>query len=279
MVADNLWIRYLNGTWGWAAGTSAAAPLWAGFSALVNQQAANFGRSRVGFMNPALYAIGKGSSYSSCFHDITTGNNFNSINPNKYSATNGYDLCTGWGTPNGLNLINALALGTQSLNAKLHYVGSGRCDPGPVAGGTATFEIEVVAGMAPYTFQWSQSNTPITAGGGTTSSKVSVTVPPLGVSGTLSVTVTDVTGNQVTVSVTVTGLDPKFAGPQERLCEILSQMDRFKRPLYINPGDPGPIEFWFNPYSESDLKTMQKTIQELDAIIAALRQRGANSPR
>jgi hypothetical protein len=29
--------------------------------------------------------------------------------PTKFSAVAGYDLCTGWGTPNGTNLINALA--------------------------------------------------------------------------------------------------------------------------------------------------------------------------
>ena len=67
------------------------------------------GRPTVGFLNPALYAIGQGFSYSSCFHDITTGNNTNAASPNLFYAVPGYDLCTGWGTPAGLNLINALA--------------------------------------------------------------------------------------------------------------------------------------------------------------------------
>jgi hypothetical protein len=89
-------------------GTSAAAPLWAGFLALANEQAAETGRPRVGFANPALWAIGKGGNYASCFHDITTGNNFNNTDPNLYSAVAGYDLCTGWGTPRGQNLIDAL---------------------------------------------------------------------------------------------------------------------------------------------------------------------------
>ena len=40
-------------------GTSLAAPLWAGFMALVNQQAAANGQPPIGFVNPALYAIGK----------------------------------------------------------------------------------------------------------------------------------------------------------------------------------------------------------------------------
>jgi subtilase family serine protease len=61
-----------------ASGTSFATPLWAGFMALVNQAAAAKGQPPIGFANPALYAIGKSTnSYHSCFHDITTGNNFN----------------------------------------------------------------------------------------------------------------------------------------------------------------------------------------------------------
>lgn len=84
-------------------GTSFAAPRWAGFLALVNQQAVAGGNSTLGFINPAIYSIGKGASYHSGFHDITSGSN------NKYSAGPGYDLVTGWGSPNGTGLINALA--------------------------------------------------------------------------------------------------------------------------------------------------------------------------
>jgi len=84
-------------------GTSFAAPRWAGFLALVNQQAVPGGKSTLGFINPAIYSIGKGASYDSAFHDITSGSN------NKYSAGPGYDLVTGWGSPNGTGLINALA--------------------------------------------------------------------------------------------------------------------------------------------------------------------------
>ncbi len=82
-------------------GTSFAAPMWAGYMALVNEQAvANSGRPR-GFINPTLYAIGSGASYDSDFHDITSGSNGD-------SATIGYDLATGWGSPNGSGLLNAL---------------------------------------------------------------------------------------------------------------------------------------------------------------------------
>jgi subtilase family serine protease len=84
-------------------GTSFAAPRWAGFLALVNQQAVANGNSTLGFINPTIYSIGKGASYHDEFHDITSGSN------STYSAEPGYDLVTGWGSPNGTGLINALA--------------------------------------------------------------------------------------------------------------------------------------------------------------------------
>jgi subtilase family serine protease len=86
---------------GWG-GTSFAAPMWAGFMALINQQAIANGNPQLGFINPAVYAIGVGSGYSAAFHDITSGSNGEPTTP-------GYDLATGWGSPNGVGLINALA--------------------------------------------------------------------------------------------------------------------------------------------------------------------------
>ena len=108
-VADDIWVIVNNGEQGAAGGTSASAPLWAGFAALVNQQAAASGRPSVGCINPAIYAIGKSSSYASAFHDITSGNITNGCcGLNRFFACPGYDLCTGWGTPIGAGLISAL---------------------------------------------------------------------------------------------------------------------------------------------------------------------------
>ena len=105
LVGDNIYVCYNNGSTGNFGGTSCAAPLWAAFIALVNQQALSNGRSTVGFLNSTLYALGSGAN----FHDITTGNNFSTSSPSKYSAVTGYDLCTGWGTPTGTALITSLA--------------------------------------------------------------------------------------------------------------------------------------------------------------------------
>jgi hypothetical protein len=67
------------------------------------------GQPPVGFANPMLYELARGPEYSALFHDVTTGNNTNLSVSNEFFARPGYDLCTGWGTPNGSNLLNALA--------------------------------------------------------------------------------------------------------------------------------------------------------------------------
>jgi len=109
MVADNVFeIDDNTRSQPVVGGTSCATPLWASFIALVNQQATASGKPAVGFLNPALYAIGQGAGYASAFHDITTGNNFPYAGATRFVAVPGYDLCTGWGTPTGSNLINAL---------------------------------------------------------------------------------------------------------------------------------------------------------------------------
>jgi subtilase family serine protease len=83
-------------------GTSFAAPMWAGFIALVNQQLAAYGDSYVGFLNPTIYAQNITSEYSTDFHDITSGKS------GSYSSVTGYDLVTGWGSPKPA-LITTLA--------------------------------------------------------------------------------------------------------------------------------------------------------------------------
>jgi hypothetical protein len=109
LTGNNVYVVYGNGTSNTFGGTSCATPLWAAFVALANEQAASYGLASIGFVNPAIYAIGEGTNYDSLLHDITTGNNTSSTSPNEFYATIGYDLCSGWGTPNGAALINALA--------------------------------------------------------------------------------------------------------------------------------------------------------------------------
>lgn len=74
-------------------GTSAVAPLWAGFIALCNQKL----QTRVGNINSTLY----GAVQSNCFRDITVGNN------GAYSCGPGWDPVTGLGSPKGIQLLQS----------------------------------------------------------------------------------------------------------------------------------------------------------------------------
>jgi subtilase family serine protease len=107
---DTGYAIYFGGQWVVYGGTSTDAPLWAGFTALVNQQRALLGESTLGFANPAIYQIGAGANYSQDFHDVTQGNNdLTQTDPAHYPATTGYDLATGWGSFNGAHLLADLA--------------------------------------------------------------------------------------------------------------------------------------------------------------------------
>ena len=84
-------------------GTSAVAPLWAALVARINEQ---IGKP-IGFLNPLIYAQ---AVEASGFHDITDGNN------GSFSAGQGWDPCTGLGSPDGAQLLAALT-GTPGIHA------------------------------------------------------------------------------------------------------------------------------------------------------------------
>jgi subtilase family serine protease len=90
-----------QGGWG---GTSFASPMWAGFIALANQQAATNGKPVIGFVGKTLYDLStKSSEYNAIIHDVIGGRS------GKYTAVKGYDLVTGLGSPNGQGLIEVLS--------------------------------------------------------------------------------------------------------------------------------------------------------------------------
>ncbi len=174
MVASDIYIR-LNGLDYTVWGTSCAAPLWAGFAALVNQQAAAAGRAPIGFVNPALYSIGLGTIYSSAFHDIITGNNQRPGSTTKFVAVKGYDLCTGWGTPAGKSLIIALA----NYEPLFVLPGTGFVSQGGVGGPfTVTSQKFSLTNAGTTPISWSIANTSswlkVSSSGGTLQTKGSI---------------------------------------------------------------------------------------------------------
>lgn len=79
-------------------GTSAVAPLWAGLVALLNQKRGK----AVGYLNPFLYQNYQQLAQNKALRDVTSGNN------GSYTASPGWDACTGLGTPDGTQLLQAL---------------------------------------------------------------------------------------------------------------------------------------------------------------------------
>ncbi|HLW86382.1 MAG TPA: S53 family peptidase [Candidatus Sulfotelmatobacter sp.] len=194
------------GGWG---GTSFAAPMWAGFMALVNQQALANGNPVLGFINPAVYNIGVGSGYGAAFHDITSGGN------GGFPAVTGYDLVTGWGSPNGVGLINALAGTTSSPS---FTISASPTSVSVVQGknGTSTITTAISGGFdAAITLSATGQPTGVTVGfspnpiaaPGSSTSTMTMTVGSTTATGTYTITVTGVGGGvtqTTTVSLTVT---------------------------------------------------------------------------
>jgi kumamolisin len=77
-------------------GTSAVAPLWAGLLARINQLAGK----PVGYIHPKIY------QNPQAFRDITQGNN------GDFYASEGWDACTGVGSPDGQQVADLFTGGT-----------------------------------------------------------------------------------------------------------------------------------------------------------------------
>jgi subtilase family serine protease len=98
-------------------GTSIASPMWAGLSRLIAQSE---GITRLGNINPRLYELGNLQSATSGLHDITMGNNCPSndcsANPG-FTAGPGFDLVTGWGSPDMNRLVAAFPGATTTARS------------------------------------------------------------------------------------------------------------------------------------------------------------------
>ncbi|MET0791108.1 MAG: protease pro-enzyme activation domain-containing protein [Polyangiaceae bacterium] len=128
MLASDMQIRF-NGAFTSTGGTSVSSPLWASFLAVANAYGKKNGLLPLGFVNPALYAIGKtrghvpGDLYTDAFHDLASGDTTKAFTPAcglnhdcappkhvaaaAWPAVAGYDLASGWGSPTP-KLIDAL---------------------------------------------------------------------------------------------------------------------------------------------------------------------------
>jgi kumamolisin len=184
-------------------GTSFAAPMWAGYLALANQQAVANGQSVLGFIDPALYQIGLGANYDNDFHDITSGSN-------GYVATVGYDLATGWGSPNQAGLINdltglevpsfGLTANPNSLTVQQGSNGTSTITVNDFDGFSGSVTLSATGMPSGVTAGFSPNPTNIT-------STLTITVPAGTPTGTSTITVSGVSGtlsSSTTIALKIT---------------------------------------------------------------------------
>lgn len=104
---------YSTAVGGWAdfGGTSVSSPLWAAYTARVNQARSEAGLKPLGFANPALYAIGASFLSFFDFHDVIDGTNGNAAiyGIPGFTTGFGYDDVTGFGSFDGAQMLGDLA--------------------------------------------------------------------------------------------------------------------------------------------------------------------------
>lgn len=233
-------------------GTSLAAPRWAAFVALINQQAATNanaggGNPTLGLLNSSIYPIGLSQNanapYSSVFHDVILGSNPSDSNPpltctigslgcldesgqglQGFNATTGFDLVTGWGSPNGPAIFSTLFPATTNANFSMAASPS-VLNLTPGGGSTSSISISDMHGFnaatslsvvipgapnsAPAGLTATLSSNSIPAGGGPVTLTVSTTSATPG--GTYVIAVVGTSGN-LTQATYVTVALPAFVG-------------------------------------------------------------------
>ncbi len=190
-------------------GTSYAAPRWAGYLALANQQNVTNHSKTLGYLNPLIYPIGFGASYDSNFHDITSGSN-------GYPAVTGYDMVTGWGSPNGPTLINTLTGAatpsfTLSDSPSSLTITQGKS-------GTSTITVTDVNGFnGSVTLAASGLPSGVTAAFGTNpttgTSVLTLTASATATTGTATVTITGTSGSLVAKTTLALTVNPAAGSP------------------------------------------------------------------
>lgn len=194
-------------------GTSFAAPMWAGFIALANQQYAqsNPGKT-LGFLNSTIYQQNVNSStYAADFHDIKSGTS------GSYSAVTGFDLVTGWGSPTA-TLITALTgpppagftISASPSSVSINPGGNGSTTINSTVTGGFSGSIMLSATGQPSGVTIGFTTNPFSAGSSTsmTFNVASTTTP-----GTYPITVSGTSGSTVettTFTLTVNGANPNF---------------------------------------------------------------------
>jgi len=197
-------------------GTSLAAPRWAGFVALINQQAAadasSTGNPTLGFLNPTIYGLSS-ADYAGDLHDITTGDNATSTTCTPgtpgclsngvvgFDATTGFDLVTGWGSPNGPTAFDALFPSTTNANFSM-TAAPAALPLTPGNGGSSSISINGLNGFNATT------NLAVVIPGASSCPSCSPGSAPAGLTASLSASSILAGGGPVTLTVSTTSATP-----------------------------------------------------------------------
>ena len=198
---------YFAGGWNIFGGTSAAAPVWAAFTALADEGCGS--DARAGLLNPALY------THASDLHDVTSGNNdYTGTNGGLYPATTGYDMATGLGTPTAALLAPGV-LCSSSTPTGVSVSPSNR-HGGQAAtwtvGFTASATGALTAGTGTVTVTAPSSTTFPSAPGDYTVNGVTATSVPSAGAGTATIDVPVAVAAGTTVTVVVSHVTNPAAG-------------------------------------------------------------------
>ncbi|MGC0312312.1 protease pro-enzyme activation domain-containing protein [Kitasatospora acidiphila] len=191
---------YTQGTsapgWQVYGGTSAAAPLWSGYTALFNQKAKAAGKANLGQANPALYQVANSSAYGTAFHDVTTGAN------QDFSAKTGYDQVTGWGSPVADALTTALLGGSGSSTGGNTVTVTNPGNQTGTVGTAVSLQVKGTDSASGQTLSYSATGLP--AGLSISSSGLISGTPTAAGTSTVTVTATDSTGATAAAGFTFT---------------------------------------------------------------------------
>jgi subtilase family serine protease len=195
------YLIYYEGSWTGIGGTSAAAPLWAAFTALVDASSSCAGKS-IGFANPLLYNAAA-SAYSSDFTDVTSGNN--DYTPDLYAgglypAGTGYDMASGLGSPDGATLPATLCGGGGTTGNTVTVTNPG--SQTSTVGTAVSLQIKGSDSASGQTLTYSATGLP--AGLSISSSGLISGTPTTAESSSVTVTAKDTTGAAGSASFTWT---------------------------------------------------------------------------
>jgi subtilase family serine protease len=195
------YLIYYEGSWTGIGGTSAAAPLWAAFTALVDASSSCAGKS-IGFANPLLYNAAA-SAYSSDFTDVTSGNN--DYTPDLYAgglypAGTAYDMASGLGSPDGATLPATLCGGGGTTGNTVTVTNPG--SQTSTVGTAVSLQIKGSDSASGQTLTYSATGLP--AGLSISSSGLISGTPTTAESSSVTVTAKDTTGAAGSASFTWT---------------------------------------------------------------------------